>query len=108
MKTIFPAGIYIMKSVSEEEYIKRYQKIHNKPFMLNLPREKKDANYNRNLANCSKTFKINRKKMKVLDNYPLGNFICNPDASNYMLAGILIAEVIPEKEARDLYPEYFL
>jgi len=96
-----PAGEYLVTTVSKEEYIKRHEKAEkSRPASFDtLPQTAID----RNLRNCSKQIKINRKPWKV-DSEILVNFTKKMD----LIPNILILDTQTRDESHKDFPEFWL
>ena len=96
-----PAGDYLVCTVSKNEYLRRHKKAEaSRPEGINaVPQTAID----RNLGNCSKRIKINRRPWKM-DSEILVNFTKKLD----LIPNILIIDIQTRDESLAEFPEYWL
>ena len=101
-----PDGIYIMNTVSEEQYYKNSAFAKEAFFKRNkTPAPNTSAHaVQKNLSKCNQMFKVIRKPISGIYTNISGNFIEN----NSLLPNVLIKQVWNKEEGRILYPEFFL
>ena len=98
-----PEGIYIIETLSPEEYDKRHKIFLNNNKIGTEPEYKIRA---RNLKHCNKRILVHRKPIL---RGKLANYMVHPSPDKPSLVpNIVIRKIYTEQEAQDKFPEYFL
>ncbi len=107
-----PEGTFIMSTVSSAEYNARYIGAEEEAVRrgINWTSESRKKMIDKNSKLCGKKYKITRKYISGISAKVIGNFDTpeSPDNPGTIIPNILIDEVWAEKEAREIYPEFFL